>query len=202
MSKFKQSVVILLCAALLGTVLFFTGRTLKGDEVRDQNMNKFVNLFHHELMLTNHLLSSVDSWDDSILSSDIIQNPMQQLYTHLANLESLYQHGYSMIEQDGPHSLYGGSDSFRLIRFAIGTGVIHNDVHLNDHFLADSLLSDKEIAFLKALNEDLQGIQLTLEKDDKSGAKSGLSIEAFNSTTRDFLDKYSISNLPQLQLAN
>lgn len=169
----------------------------------DKNTSTYISNMYWEINAATHSLSYIDSWNNSVNSSDHSVNPFSQLLFRLNTMKNYSQIAPQYIgPTEGVDRLSSVASSFELVYQSIGGGVSYNNQLLCYDFLKDDILSESEIKFLITLREDLMSIQDRLVNNETKEFNYDISLVEFAEIINPFINKYSVSNLTGLGLSN
>jgi hypothetical protein len=166
-------------------------------------MQFFLNKMYVELDNSISLISQVDKWNEYIHNTDTAMNPYTKLLSSINKMEILSENyiGYGSGDKN-VMLVYQFSTPFRVILTGIGSGYIFDGKVICKDFMDDGVISEKEIAFLKTLGEELQDIKDGLHSSETNQENPNLSAEEFNKIVKPFVNKYSFNNLDNIGLGN
>lgn len=192
--------IILLC--VFCTASFYMGVNYNNSQRLNEERKKYLNSTYFEVDHMIRLLSSVESWGNSINRTDDA-NPYRKLLMGINALKiEADQTLYSMIRDKNSSFLRNLSDSYYLISGFIGDGVYYGNEQISNDFLKDGALTSNEVSFLTSLRKDLEDIKVKMSSNKTNQENSDLSMKDMNDIFKPFIYKYSIENLPHLKIEN
>lgn len=201
--KYKKTIIIISCFFIASFISSNAGMKYSSNQKFNQDRKKYLNQFYFQLNNTIYLLSSIDDWEESIHNTDITVNPYRQLLSDLQKMEALNgQAAWYMTNDEDSLFLKSLSESFRLIKNSIGSGVTSNNQLLCADFLEDGNLSKNEVSFLVSLKQELESMKANLYSEETKQENPNLTMKELSEAIKSFTYKYTISNIHNIGLRN